>query len=49
VLALREPLEHGSAGGIGERVEDEVEPRGLMFNHAVEHNGPFVIVNRAVE
>jgi hypothetical protein len=29
-LALRQPAQHGAAGGIGERVEHAVEGRGVF-------------------
>jgi hypothetical protein len=49
VLTLGKSLEHGPPGLVTERVEDEVEPRVIMFNHTVEDSGDRSIVNRPVE
>ena len=49
VLTLCESREHGSPGLVTERVEDEVEPRVILFNHTVEHNVARLFVNLTVE
>src|ERR1700694_5315084 len=49
VLTLGKSLEHGPPGLVTECAVDEVEPRVIMFNHAVEDNIARSFVNRLVE
>jgi hypothetical protein len=39
-VAAREPFQHATAGGIGQRGEGGAEMRDIMLNHLVQYAGP---------